>query len=297
MKVIVSKKNTFIYLIKGLFCFLFGVWLISSLGYENEFLPVFGKLIGLGIVICGIFFMVQFVQLSQPYDYEIAIKDNYLIFNDEKFLLQQSYLTIEFLRKEPIMRVTLRVENKNGTQIVFKNLVFYDTEFKALLELIKPYLKNETLIEKIEEKNETLRLFKNGFALNNREFYYNEVKDIQTTIIDGGTYYLDYKIVLKNGEIIEKRLINGSSEYAKAIYTKLKLQNKTIPYCQENKMVSGYVILGLDILTAILIYFNDVFWMLGGMMFLVTTFYLSSNSSYEVELCKKVRELFQNETK
>ena len=275
-------------------CFIFGVWLISSLGYENEFLPVFGKLVGVGIVIFGIFLIVQFVQLSQPYDYEIAIKDNYLIFNDEKFLLQQSYLTIEFLRKEPIMRVTLRVESENNTQIVFKNLVFYDTELKMLLEMIKPYLKNETLVEKIEEKNETLRLFENGFALNNREFYYNEVKDIQTTLIDTGTYYLDYKIVLRNGEVIEKRLINGSNEYAKAIYTKLKLQNNTILYCQENKIISGYVILGIDILTAILIYYNETFWILGGIVFFVNVFYLSSNRSYEIELCKKVRELFRH---
>lgn len=294
MKVIVSKKNISLYLIIGILCFIFGVWLISSLGYENEFLPVFGKLVGVGIVIFGIFLIVQFVQLSQPYDYEIAIKDNYLIFNDEKFLLQQSYLTIEFLRKEPIMRVTLRVESENNTQIVFKNLVFYDTELKMLLEMIKPYLKNETLVEKIEEKNETLRLFENGFALNNREFYYNEVKDIQTTLIDTGTYYLDYKIVLRNGEVIEKRLINGSNEYAKAIYTKLKLQNNTILYCQENKIISGYVILGIDILTAILIYYNETFWILGGIVFFVNVFYLSSNRSYEIELCKKVRELFRH---
>jgi len=298
MRLVVSKKNTSIYLIIGLFLFLFGVWIISSLGYENEFLPVFGKLIGIGIVIFGIFFIVQFVKLSQPDDYEIVIKDDYLLFNDKKFSLQQSKLTIEFLRKEPIMRVTLRVENKNNTQIVFKNLVFYDTELKELLEMIRPYLKNETLVEKIEEKNETIRLFENGFALNNREFYYHEIKDIQTTLIDGGTYYLlEYKIVLKNGEIIEKKLNDGSSEYAKAIYTKLKLQNITTLYCDENKIISGYVILGLDIITAILIYFNEVFWILGGIMFLVTIFYINNNSSYQIELCKKVRELLLNETK
>ncbi|SFP31448.1 hypothetical protein [Hydrogenimonas thermophila] len=47
----VSKKAPFILLLTGIIFFIFGYWLIDSLENENEFLPVFGKLIGVGSII------------------------------------------------------------------------------------------------------------------------------------------------------------------------------------------------------------------------------------------------------
>ena len=294
----VSKKNPLILLISGIVLFIFGFWLIASLGNENEFLPVFGKLIGVGFIIFGINLVIQYFKFYQPSSFQIDIKDDYLIFEGKKYSLKKSKITVEFPHRDPIIRVTLRIESENRVEIIFKDIVFYDKELKELLELVKPYLKNEEIVKKIEEKNETLRLFKNGFALNNREFYYDEVKDIKTTLIDSsGTYYLDFKVVLKNGEIIDKRLVGGSDEYAKAIFAKLKHSGEILVDCDESKGIGVYIILAIDIITAILIYFNKKFLALGGVMFFVSAFYFDykMDSSYEIKLCKKIKELFKEE--
>jgi hypothetical protein len=294
----ISKKDTVIFFIVGIIFFIFGLWLINSLGNENEFLPVFGKLIGVGFIIFGVHQVIQYFILSQASSFKIDIKDDYLIFNDKKYSLKNSKITVEFSKKESLTRVTLRVENENKVEIVFKNLVFEDKELKEFLELIKPYLKHKNIIEDIEEKNETFRLFKDGFALNNREFYYDEIEDIKTTLIDSsGSYYLDIEIFLKSGEIIDKRLINGSNEYAKAIFAKLKHKGDIIIDCKDDKKLGIYIILAIDIITAILIYINDKFWILGGIMLFVNTFYFDYklNSSYNLKLCQKVKELSKEE--
>jgi len=297
--VTVSKKNPLSSLIVGIIFFIFGFWLIASLGTENEFLPVFGKLIGVGFVIFGVNLVIQYFKFYQPLSFLIDIKDDYFIFEGKKYSLKNSKITVEFPRIDPITRVTLRIENENRVELIFKNIVFYDKELKELLELIKPYLKHKEIVEKIEEKNETFRLLKDGFAINNREFYYDEVKEIETTLINSnGTYYLDFKVILKNGEIIDKRLIGGSDEYAKAIFAKLKHSKEDIIiYCDDSKKIGLYIILAIDIITAILIYFNEKFWVLGGVMFFVSAFYFdyNINSSYEAKLCKKVKKLFKRE--
>jgi hypothetical protein len=205
---------------------------------------------------------------------------------------------VEFSKQEPLTRLTLRIESEDKVEVVFKNKVFNDKELKELLKLLKPYFKRKNGAEKIEVKNATLELFDEGFALNNREFYYDEISDIETTLIDNhGTFLLDFKIFLKNGEIVDKRLNGGSDEYAKAIFAKLKHDGEILFGCDENKAIGVYIVLVLDIVTAVLIYFDKRFLLLGGVMLFISAYYFDykMNASYKNELCKKVEELSKKE--
>ena len=292
----VSKKNTFIFFIVGIVFFIFGIWLIDSFKKESWFLGAFvGILVGIWSVVVGISMVINFFKLYQAVDVKIDIKDDYLIFEDEKYPLKDAKITVEFPYIDPITRVTLRIERKNKIETVFEDLVFYDRELKELLELIKPYLKHKDILEKIEKK-ETLILFEDGFALNNRDFYFDEVEYIETTLVSSGTYYLDLKIVLKNGEIISERLTGGSDEYAKAIFLELKYKGVKFISCGEDKKKVLYTILAIDVIVAILIYFDERFWSLGGVMFFINSFYFGRklDSSYEKKLCKKVKKLFKD---
>jgi hypothetical protein len=290
---IVSKKNPLYLLISGIIFSIFGFLLIISVGNENEFLPVFGKLIGLGLIILGINQIIQYATLYQSSSFKIDIKNNYLIFEDKKYSLKNAYITTEFKNKD-LSRVTLRIEKENNAKIIFNNVVFNTKELKKLLELIKPYLKHKDITD--IEKNETFKLFKNGFSINNRYFYYDEIEEIKTTLINtSGSYFLDIEIFLKNGEIIDKRLTGGSDEYAKAIFAKLKHSGDILVDCKEDGKIGIYTILVIDIITGILIYFNDKFWILGGIMLFVSAFYFDYelDLSYELELCKKINKLFR----
>ena len=109
-----------------------------------------------------------------------------------------------------------------------------------------------------------------------------------------GTHFMDFKIVLKNGEIIDKRLKGGSDEYAKAMFLELKFKGTVIDSCGEGKSVGTYIILLLDVIVAIIIYFDKTLWYMGIVMFIVSSFYFTNKteSSYETKLCKKTKKLF-----
>lgn len=297
----IEEKNTFgFFFIIAILFFIIGFWLIDVFRKDSGILSGIAILAGIFFVIMGVVVFIELLKTFQAESYEIEIKDDYLFFNNEKFSLKDSKITVEFPEFGPLTRVTLRIENNNNVKVVFENLVFYNRELKELLNLVKPYLKHKEIVNKIQEKNETLRLLNNGFALKNREFYSNEIKKIETTLISiNGTYFMDFKIVLKNGEIIDKRLKGGSKEYAKAIYIEQKHKGVSKIYCDESNNIWLYIILALIVIVAVIIYFDRSSWYLGVIVFIISYFYFGKrmDTSYQMKLCKKVKEIFENANK
>jgi hypothetical protein len=300
---VITKKDYYLFLLIGLTSIIFGIvsfWIgwVNFFAHENDFFPAMERVIRAFLVIYGIVMLVKYFKTYQNKEYHLSIKDDKLYINDKTFDIKNKNLTYEF-KKDAIIILTLR----NGKKIILKNVVLSVDEFVKLLTFLKPYLKNQQIFNKKLSENIKLdhyiNLFEDGFTLNNRFFKYDEIKDINTQIIDSlGNYYYDFEIIFKNGEKIQKRLINGTKEYAKMRYVKLKfldLGNIDLE-CEKPKTgIVFYTILLIDISLPFLMYYNeDIAGILFFPMLFISYFYLTNTKSdefFEYKLCKETQKI------
>lgn len=297
---IITKKEKKNYLYGGIVLVIIGggvlLYLIQTRGSAGDFLTVFGKLASLIGVIIGVVYLVQYNKLYQDKDVKLDIKNDMLTFEGENYSLKDGILSSQFTTtpKKDMYRVTLYLEQENKVKKIFEHIVFDLNEMTEFLKLIKPYRKTQVCL--VSTNPYKIELFEGGFTYEGREILYDEVEKFDTIFIDAsGTTYLDIEIILKNGDKIQTRLINGIEEYARAKYASLLSQSngKRVPQITCVNSNFGTVITITDIIIIVLNYFYDcnIFKFFGIAMVIITFLYLLFNTSDVNKLCEGVRKI------
>jgi len=297
----IAKKDKKSLLYKGIFLLLGGIallfYLVNFIGVSEDFLPNFGKLASLVMIIFGIANIYNYDRYSQDYEAYFSIKDNVLKFEEKRYDIKGAFLSIRSLKKEDFYRVTLWIEKKEEkATTAFEDVVFNTDEMKQFLEMIKPYRKSQ---ECLLDNEKRVKLFDDGFIFENREILYDEIEKFETKLIkyNESNLYLDINIVLKNGDILDKRLNGGIKEYAKVIYARMKYEGADffIKNCPKNDMdIYDWGITIVDVTVILMAYFGyELFEFLAIVMFFVTMLYLSARLDFSetAELCKEIQRL------
>ncbi len=300
----IEKKEKKSYLYTG-FIFLFSgilllFYLVKARGPVGDFITVFSKLFSVIVVIYGIIYLVRYNKFYQENDVKFVIKDNTLFFDDKEYSLKNKYLTLQFNQSpnKELFNVTLNLEEDKKSQTIFKDLVFSLYEMEEFLKLIKPYRKNDTCL--LEDDPYKIKLFEDGFSFENREILYKEIQSFKTKLIDvSGALYLDIEIALKNNTKIEKRLTNGYTEYARAIYAKklFEANSKEIPpiVCPKDGIL-GTLLAIIAPLTIFLLYiFDDSMLPFAILVFVLVIFYAFFNNISEKKICKELLKIETDE--
>ena len=299
---LIEAKEKPLYFYGGIAAVVSGVFLLYYLmtyhGAAGDFLTVFGKILSVVLIVFGVVYLVKYDRYKQAVDLLFDIREGKLFLNDMTYALENAYLTVSYTKSDELFRTSLWLEKDGTTVEIFKHAVLNLEEMANFLTLIKPYRKSDLCLSK--EEVGKIRLFEGGFAFENREIFYNEVEKFDTQWVKmSGQNFLDIHIVLKNSEQIDKRLVDGTQEYAKALYASM-LFNRDEPLnfsllCPP-KSYLGYIVLISDLITVGLIVYNEKFLPLGAVMLFVTTLYVSFNANDERMLCKEIEKIHNEQT-
>ncbi len=185
-----------------------------------------------------LFFIVAVLLLLRGYLYffdakeckgeecELKIKNDVLYIDDKSINLKGKYLFLKSQKCGELFKVFLYEEKETKTTFLLKT-VLDEKEYIKLLKLIKPYKKLPLYLE----KTDGLFICKNGFAINGREFFYNEISSIEWEV---KTYrcrfgvcsrYILVYIRLKDGNVVTTDIEEEDLNYAKLLYIKAVLNN------------------------------------------------------------------------
>ncbi len=157
---------------------------------------------------------------------ELKIKNDVLYIDDKSINLKGKSLFLESQKYDELFKVFLYEEKEIKTNLLLK-AVLDEKEYIELLKLIKHYKKLPLYVE----KTDGIFLCKNGFAINGREFFYNEISSIEWEV---KTYrcrfgicsrYILVYIRLKDGNVVTTDIKEKDLNYAKLLYIKAILNN------------------------------------------------------------------------
>ena len=299
---IIQQKEKPLYFYGGLIAIIIGgFFLFYLMDYKSEsgdFLTVMGKLFSLTCVILGIISALRYDKYRQPKDVSLEIDENNLIYNDKEYPLSESYLTTNYTKSSDFFRTTLWLEKDDTATEIFKNVVLNLEEMANFLDIIKPYRKSNVCLAK--KSRGKITLFNGGFIFEKREILYTEIEKFETIIVKtDGRDYLDIEVVLKNGEKIDKRLIDGNHEYAQALYAEILFKDKELSKIDFNcpkKSIWWIVVVVFNLAIVGFITYNNQFVEVGiSVILLITTVYATFRKTSVIALCQEIQKIYEQE--
>ncbi len=319
---ITTKANSE-YLQLGVAFIVIAIGLFFALGLLDasaKELMGLGRFFALVLFIFGVAKIHKFHQFKQEKEAAFEIKNKKVIFNNQEYLLENGYLSVEFKEEDELYKVSLWLEKDKKTIQIFEDIVLNKDEMHSFLQLIKPYRKTDIcLVENKEnaainkktivndkkdnssknqtlEKDELIMLFDKGLIINKREIFYSEIVKFLAEMTEfHGKRYVDIEIILKNKAKIKERLSN-QNDHAKALYAKhfFNLQGKISKDdypCPKLNFWFAFVILLL-----IGAGFSKKFGFIAviAAFFLAFFYYLSLiDFFYQKTICKKVQNIIK----
>ena len=295
MKIRRKEKKSFLY--TGVILLFSGIsllfYLVIFIGVSDDFLPNFGKLSSVIMIIFGIVNLVKYDKYTQAKDVDFTITNNFVNYNGQQYSLKDKFLTIRSAQEKDFYRVSLWIEQGKTAEKIFEHVVFDIEEMALFLKMIKPYRKSDVCPI---ENSEKIKLFENGFIFENQEILYDEIESFDAKRIDiNGAKYLDIDIKLKNGQRIDTRLAGGTKEYAKALYANMQYvdPNIAIKCNAKYKGLLGWIVVAIDIILVFSFFFDYgdeslIYWII-----IITTLYLTFNTTDTMELCEEIEKLQQ----
>ena len=324
-KMKISKKANNKFLQLGFTYIIIAVAMFIALGYLGKSakeLMGLGRFFALILLIFGLAKIHKFHQFKQEKEETFEIKDKKVIFNNQEYLLENGYLSVEFKEEDEFYKVSLWLEKDKNTIQIFEDIVFNKDEMHSFLKLIKPYrktdiclLENKENLEINEEKTidnelkkdelqenqklengDLITLFNKGLMVEKREILYSEIANFLANItVINEKRYVDIDIVLKNKTEIKERL-NSYDDQAKALYAKrffeLKGDISKDDYpCYKYNFWVAFVILIL-----IAAGFSGKFGFIAviAALFLAVIYFASLiDFFYHKDICKKVQKIIE----
>jgi len=220
----ITSKNTKKFLYKAIFYLFFAV-VLFFISWK------------IGNIFSYVLFVVAVLVLLKGYLYffdaneckskecESKIKNDVLYIDDKSINLKDKYLFLESQKCDEYFKVFL-YENEKKPKLIFK-IIVNEKEYIGLLKLIKPYKKLPLFLE----KTDGIFLCKQGFAIDGREFFYDEIASIEWDVkryrckfVVCKRYILVY-IRLKDDNVITTDIEEKDLNYAKLLYIKAVLNN------------------------------------------------------------------------
>ncbi len=231
---LVSKKDSKKFLFIAFVYIAFGViFSLFSLYESNEVYIEIIAAINLFLTAFGMYNLFRFFTCRQKDSYTIDIKNKTLYFNDKSFDLQESFLFFELKKcAKELIEVWLYQEKDAKIVTIFSKLLFSKEEFEKFLKLIKPYRKFDAFPWKSYKTKGAFYLCKDGFILNGREFFYEEVESIEwknryERLVSGTLIFVIVTIKLKNSQKIEEVFVKTDDFiYVKLTYIDIKIKSK-----------------------------------------------------------------------
>jgi hypothetical protein len=239
-KLIIKSKNTKIFLLKAIFYFFvvfIFLFFIFSKGEIDNLIEFAGCLAVVFIFLKGFENFFDFKECKGK-NVSLKIENNVLYINDKKVPLKDKFLFLESERCDNFFKVFLYEEKDTKTNLLLK-VVLDEKEYIYFLKLIKPYKKLPLYIS----ETKGIFLCKDGFSLNGREFFYNEVFSIEWKTRNHRCRFtycvkeINVYIRLKNNVLIEADFDKKDLIYIKLIYIKASLE-KTSKVIFKNKKLA-----------------------------------------------------------
>ncbi len=264
MQVVIREKNRYGYFLVSLILFVGGLVMLFGIK-GGEFLPTMGRLAGFLSAVVGVVYFSRFMRLSLPQTHTIAIEDHIVRYDKTP----HAFATLTFSKEqlEDSCLVSLWAKKGDKQEEIFKKVPFSHEEFEQFIKLIQPYLAHEELPQKITEEEDRIILFDNGFAVDGKEFLYDELQSIETVVVFGdSTENLKMNLILKNGTW-DLFFFDRLSEMAKALYADMKFHHKSIMIpCDEPR---SYKWLWYVLPIAIALFIADVAYLRTGIAFFI----------------------------
>jgi len=298
----IMKKEKQIYFYGGMVAIIIGgvllFYLMTYKGASGDFPTVAEKLLSLFCIISGTTYLIKYNNYIQYQDVSLDIEENDFVYNEKKYSLNEVYLTVSYTKSGGFFRSSLWLEKDDIATEIFKNIVFDIDEMANFLYMIKPYRKSDVCLAKKDIGKITL--FYGGFAFQKREILYNEIEKFDITVIKAdGRDFLDIKLILKNRDKIEERLIDGIQEYAKAIYAHMLFEHDgflAFDLDCPKESIWWIIVLCFNLAVVGVITYNHQFIEIGiAVILLVTTVYISFSSSFDIALCQEVQKIHEKE--
>lgn len=173
--------------------------------------------------------------------HEINVKNGNFHIDDKTFPLQGAYLFFRLRECGENSAVSLYLEEGRNVETIFQDIIFSPSEFEAFLKLIAPYRKINVFPWNKHTTHDTLFVCKEGFFIDGRAFFYDEVENItwKTTVHHEMTAKRESVLVsvdLKNGEgVIENFWSAKETLYAKLLYVSMRVNGEKIEKVTGNK--------------------------------------------------------------
>ena len=235
---IVSRKSTIPYLVKASLYIGIGTVGFMTLYYSVEkvdnLFVLIGLVLAIAVIIIGIYHGLGIEACKQTHQQTITIEHDYLLLDNKKIALDGSYLYFELYACHKDIAVSLYQEKGGGVRMLFQNIIFSPKEFETFLECIRPYRKLDLFPWKRYHTQKSFYVCKEGFILNGREIFYQEVASIawMTEAYYRYTARFERVIVemrLKSGELLTEIYLHANSMlYVKLAYIATQTDDKTI---------------------------------------------------------------------
>jgi len=226
---IIKPKNTTKFLIKAIFYFIIAVmflFLIFFNGKIDDLVELGGCLVVVFILLKGLESFFDFKECKGE-NVSLKIENDILYVNDKKVPLKNKYLFLESKKCDKFFKVFLYEEKDTKTNLLLKTII-NEEEYINLLKLIKPYKKLPIYLS----ETKGIFLCKNGFSLNGREFFYNEISSIEWETQNSYCRFtycakkIYVYITLKNNVLIKADFYKNDLVYAKLIYINMAIKKK-----------------------------------------------------------------------
>ncbi len=244
----ISKKSAEELLYKSIFYGTIGVfaliYIVSGKQKIDDIFIFLAFAFAIFLIIKGLWHFIEIKECKQESEYKFDIKNNILYFNKNKFDLQNSYLFFHLNECGDNISVALYQEKRDKIITIFSKIIFNRNELLEFLKLIKPYRKFNAFPWDKFNTNKTLYVCKDGFIIDGREIFYNEVKkmDWETKFnhnMTAKTRIVTLYIDLKNGENIMEIFYNAKwLIYAKIFYIHMRVNNEKIDTATGHKKIA-----------------------------------------------------------
>ena len=198
------------------------------------------------LVLIGVFYALGIPNCKQKQEDTISIKNDIFYHNNiETANLKNTYLFFELYECGKNIAVTLYQEKDAKRVRIFQRIIFSDTEFRNFLKLIQPYRKFDSFPWKKYHTKGTFFVCYEGFILDGREFFYDEVATLSW---ESETYYkrlakferINIELELKNKELIVHTFFDAKTMiYVKLAYIVTRTTNKHINELTESKKITS----------------------------------------------------------
>ncbi len=178
---------------------------------------------------------------KQVTTHKITVKNDNFHIDDRSFSLQDAYLFFRLKDCGENSAVSLYREEGRNVETIFQDMIFSPSEFEDFLKLTAPYRKIKEFPWKIHTTHDTLFVCKEGFFVDGRAFFYDEVESItwKTTVHYEMTAKRESVLLtidLKSGEgVIENFWDAKERLYAKLLYVSMRVNGKKIEKITGNK--------------------------------------------------------------